>query len=254
MARNMHKYEELTPFEFGQEKERASIVYVSAGPLEYHEECNILGADTNKGYDWCLAAAEITGGIVFPMLPVAPAFGGGNYMTQEKLRSQYKLPHHRDEYADNFGSLYPSIFFSSEVCKMMYKELLDMLADEIGFKLCVFVGSHGPAAWMIKDIVIEESNGKKVYGTVTVIVAKLCALPWLTSNSAAKAQLANRLFGIGNSQPFHKASITNPFYGSTTGFYNGVHFTCSFEIRPPRGSACVHAVPVPERELRPQPA
>ena len=159
MARNMHKYEDLTPFEFEQEKERASIVYVSAGPLEYHEECNILGADTNKGYDWCLAAAEITGGIVFPMLPVAPAFGGGNYMTQEKLRSQYKLPHHRDEYADNFGSLYPSIFFSSEVCKMMYKELLDMLADEIGFKLCVFVGSHGPAAWMIKDIVIEESNG-----------------------------------------------------------------------------------------------
>ena len=62
----MHKYEELTPYEFDQEKERASIIYVAAGPLEYHEECNILGLDTNKGYDWCLAAAEITGGICFP--------------------------------------------------------------------------------------------------------------------------------------------------------------------------------------------
>ena len=70
--RNMHKYEELTPFEFNQEKERASIIYVSAGPMEYHEECNVLGIDPLKGYQWCLEAAEITGGIVFPMLPVAP--------------------------------------------------------------------------------------------------------------------------------------------------------------------------------------
>ncbi len=160
MARNMHKYEELTPYEFDREKERASIVYVSAGPLEYHEECNILGADTNKGYDWCLASAEITGGVVFPMIPVAPAFGNGTYLTQEKLREMYKLPHHRDAYENSFGSLYPSVFFSREVCKSMYKELLEMLADELEFKLCVFVGSHGPAAWLIKDIVIEESNGK----------------------------------------------------------------------------------------------
>ena len=57
----MHRYEELTPYEFELEKERASIIYISAGPLEYHEECNILGMDTNTGYDWCLAAAEITG-------------------------------------------------------------------------------------------------------------------------------------------------------------------------------------------------
>ncbi len=43
MSRNMHKYEELTPYEFNKEKEQASIVYVAAGPLEYHEECNALG-------------------------------------------------------------------------------------------------------------------------------------------------------------------------------------------------------------------
>ena len=36
----MRKHEELTPYEFDREKERASIVYVSAGPLEYHEESN----------------------------------------------------------------------------------------------------------------------------------------------------------------------------------------------------------------------
>ena len=50
MARNMHKYEELTPYEFDQEKKRASIIYAAAGPLEYHEECNALGIDPCKGY------------------------------------------------------------------------------------------------------------------------------------------------------------------------------------------------------------
>ena len=72
MSRNMHKFEELTPYEFDREKERASIIYAAAGPVEYHEECNALGIDPCKGYQWCLDAAEITGGIVFPMIPFAP--------------------------------------------------------------------------------------------------------------------------------------------------------------------------------------
>ena len=66
--RNMHKFEDLTPYEFEQEKSRASIIYVSIGPMEYHEECNVLGIDLQKGYHWCLKAAELTGGIVF--LPI----------------------------------------------------------------------------------------------------------------------------------------------------------------------------------------
>ena len=61
MARNMHKYEDLTPNEFDMEKEKASIIYLASGPLEYHEECNALGVDLLKGYSWCLKAAEKTG-------------------------------------------------------------------------------------------------------------------------------------------------------------------------------------------------
>ena len=170
MARNMHKYEELTPYEFDREKERASIVYVAAGPLEYHEECNILGLDTNKGYDWCLAAAEVTGGIVFPMLPIAPAGHRPHmskeqlraahrpHMDKEKLRQCYKLPRYREEYAEGFGSLYPSMFFSREACYPVYEELLEMLADEMQFKVCMFVGSHSPASELIKEIV-AHANG-----------------------------------------------------------------------------------------------
>lgn len=158
MSRNMHRYEELTPYEFDQEKTRASIIYVGAGPLEYHEECNILGLDTNKGYDWCLAAAEITGGIVFPMLPVAPG-GPRPYMSREDMRRAYLLPQSRDHYEESFGSLYPGVFFSRDVCRDLYRELLEIFADELKFKLCVFVGSHGPAGNMLKDIVNEEASG-----------------------------------------------------------------------------------------------
>ena len=157
MARNMHRYEELTPYEFDREKERASIIYVAAGPLEYHEECNILGLDTNKGYDWCLAAAEITGGIVFPMLPVAPA-GRPPFYSREDMRKAYSWPHYREEYAEHFGSLYPGIFFSREACRALYLELLEVLALELEFKLCVFIGSHGPAGNMLKQIIAEETN------------------------------------------------------------------------------------------------
>ena len=157
MERNMHRYEELTPYEFDREKERASIIYVGAGPLEYHEECNILGLDTNKGYDWCLAAAEQTGGIVFPMLPIAPA-GHRPHRSREELRNAYKLPHFREKYAEDFGSLYPGMFFSREACYAVYEEMLEMFADELEFKLCVFIGSHSPASQLIKEI-IANHNG-----------------------------------------------------------------------------------------------
>lgn len=157
MARNMHRYEELTPYEFEQEKARASIIYVAAGPLEYHEECNILGLDTNKGYDWCLAAAEITGGIVFPMLPVAPG-GRPPFLSREDLRGLYNCPRYRENYEESFGSLYPGIFFSREACRALYLELLEVLAIELQFKLCVFIGSHGPAGNMLKQIIAEETS------------------------------------------------------------------------------------------------
>ena len=159
MTRNMHRYEELTPYEFEQEKARASIIYISAGPIEYHEECNILGLDTNKGYDWCLAAAEITGGIVFPMLPVAPA-GHKPFRSREELQARFSLPRHRDGYEENFGSMYPSVFISRETCRALYEELLETFALELGFKMCVFIGSHGPVGEMLRQIIEEDTEAK----------------------------------------------------------------------------------------------
>ena len=156
VKRNRHKYEELTPYEFDREKERASIIYVGSGPLEYHEEPNTLGMDLQKGYQWCLEAAEITGGIVFPPLPVAPDWFWplDDWEALRKRWRQVKF----GEYT-KIPLLYPGVMFSRDTAERVYRELLETFADFLGFKLCVFIGSHGPAGQMIKYIVARE-NGR----------------------------------------------------------------------------------------------
>ena len=151
----MHKYEELTPYEFDREKEHASIIYVGAGPMEYHEEPNALGIDLLKGYQWCLEAAEITGGIVFPPLPVASDWFWP-HDDWDALRKRYRKVRF-GEYT-KLPLLYPGVMFSRDTVERMYRELLETFADFLGFKLCVFVGSHGPAGQLIKYIVARENG------------------------------------------------------------------------------------------------
>ena len=156
MARNMHKFEELTPYEFDREKEKTSIIYVGAGPMEYHEEYNALGIDPCKAYEWCLSAAEITGGIVFPMLPIAPS---GAYPCKSKAQLQESMRSVKFGEYTRTPLLYPSVMTSAEVCKALYLELLETFVLEHKFKMCVFFGGHGPAGAMIKNIVVESNPG-----------------------------------------------------------------------------------------------
>ena len=166
----MHKYEELTPYEFDQEKARASIIYAAAGPMEYHEECNTLGIDPAKGYEWCLAAAEITGGIIFPMIPFAPG-GRPPFTSADDLRKRRQL---KDipfgEYLSQ-PHIYPSVISSREVCRALYLELLETFAEELGFKLCVFFGSHGPAGNMIRELTAE--HGGTIHGMEVMAVGSM---------------------------------------------------------------------------------
>lgn len=156
MSRNLHKYEELTPYEFAREKERASIIYLASGPLEFHEGCNAMGVDAFKGYDWCLAAAGITGGIVFPPVPIGPCTapprfeGDINFQERGGIRDVMSGKTH---FRGRFGP--PSLFTSYSVCHAFFSELLEAFAQDLKFKLCVFVGSHGPSGDLCRRIVRE---------------------------------------------------------------------------------------------------
>lgn len=157
--RNPHKYEELLPEEFYEEFKRAPIAYWGCGAMEEHGLHNPLGADPWVAYETCLRAAGISGGIVFPPVPVAPAGVPG--FSREELRKRAK---------DLFP---PSLWTSRELCRQFYVELLESLAD-LGFKSCIAFGGHWPADLLLQEI--HKELGGQVGpmrfwggGTVTIL-------------------------------------------------------------------------------------
>lgn len=132
-----HKYEELLPEQFYEELGRAPIAYWSCGAMEEHGLHNALGTDPLVAYEVCLRAVEISGGIVFPSVPFAPA--GMPSFSRSQLRARTK-----ELYA-------PSLWTSVELCKQIYVELLESLAD-LGFKACVACAGHWPAERLLEDI------------------------------------------------------------------------------------------------------
>jgi creatinine amidohydrolase/Fe(II)-dependent formamide hydrolase-like protein len=150
--RNLHKYEELFPDEFAAEFERSPIIYCAFGPMEYHCAHSALGMDPVKGYEICLRAAEISGGIVFPMMPIAP--GGNPLMNRGQIR-------------ETAYTCRPSVITSVAICEQLYYELFESFAEDIGFKVCVAMGSHGPAGALARKI--AEAN--PVLKGMTIIMA-----------------------------------------------------------------------------------
>ncbi|MGD9519513.1 MAG: creatininase family protein [Armatimonadota bacterium] len=143
--RHPHKWEELLPEEFFAEMERAPIVYWSCGAMEEHGLHMALGNDYIQMYEVCLRAADITGGIVFPPVPFAPA--GIPSLSREELRS-------------GEHELYPpSLWVSRELCEWIYTELLESLAD-VGFRACVALGGHYPADLLLREI--EQKTGGRI--------------------------------------------------------------------------------------------
>jgi len=150
--RNMHKFEELLPEEFEAEIKKSSIIYCAFGPMEYHGIYNALGIDPGKAYEICLRAASISGGVVFPMVPIAPcgSMDVDKLFNRDEIRNQYKKSH---------KSSRVSVMTSVDICKKLYYELLENFAEDLGVKVCVAFGGHGPAGILIKRI-SEEHNAE----------------------------------------------------------------------------------------------
>lgn len=140
-----HKYEQLLPEQFYEEWERAPIAYWSCGAMEEHGLHNPLGTDPLVAYEVCLRAAEISGGIVFPSVPFAPA--GMPSLSRSQLRARTK-----ELYA-------PSLWTSVELCRQVYLELLESLAD-LGFKACVACSGHWPAEHLLEQI--QKEHGGRI--------------------------------------------------------------------------------------------
>ncbi len=154
--RGTHRWEEMLPEEFMEEFERAPIAYFACGAMEEHGLHNALGTDPFQGHELCLRAVEVTGGIVYPPVPFAPAYIPG--LSREELRAGEKplFP--------------PSLWVSRELCERVYLELMESLAD-MGFRACLGVGGHYPADLLLRDL--EQRHGGRIgdmrfYGGGTV--------------------------------------------------------------------------------------
>jgi creatinine amidohydrolase len=146
-TRHPHKYEELLPEEFYEQQERAPIIYLPIGAPEEHGLQTVLAADPWAAYEICLRAAERSGGIVYPIIPIAPA--GHPSWSREQLRSGKK------------DAAPPSCFVSREVCKTLYNELMESLAD-LNFKSCMAFSGHFPGDVLLQDI--EKELGGTIRG------------------------------------------------------------------------------------------
>ena len=172
--RNPHHYEELLPDEFYEEQKRAPIAYFATGAMEEHGLHLAQGTDLYVAYETCLRAAEIAGGIVFPPVPFAIAYAPPG-ASRAELRSKAK-----ELYA-------PSLWISGELCRQLYVELLESLAD-LGFKACIAFGGHGPADSLLQQIE-KEMDGRvgamRFWGGGTVRILK----DWLAAEGKKRPEI-----------------------------------------------------------------
>jgi creatinine amidohydrolase/Fe(II)-dependent formamide hydrolase-like protein len=124
--------------------------------MEEHGLHNALGVDPYTGYDICLRAVEMSGGILLPPVPLAPA-GDPGY-SREQLRSRkYEL-------------YPPSLWLSRELCEGIYVELMESMAD-IGFRVCIAFGGHWPADILLQEIERKYAGKigtRKIWGGGTI--------------------------------------------------------------------------------------
>lgn len=111
------KYEELTARELKAALNEKSLVYFPIGSLEFHGPHLPLGMDTIHAYEFCLQAAEQTGGVALPPT-VWGALGHVGY----------------------FGSLLVSEHTRDAIVRDVFR-----LLSEQGVKLIVATTGHWPA-------------------------------------------------------------------------------------------------------------
>jgi creatinine amidohydrolase len=127
------QFEEMFPWEFAQALERAPICYFPLGVLEWHGEHNAVGLDAIKAKAVCVRAAQLSGGIVLPLIYWTPDtrydLEDGSYLTGAiESGERYHVP----------GSMF---WIRPET----YRELLLDIYEAVrrrGFKVILVVTGH----------------------------------------------------------------------------------------------------------------
>ncbi len=159
MTTDAVQYERMTPREVCAARDRAPVVYVPVGPLEWHAEHLPLGTDPIHAHHIACGAAQRTGGVVLP-----PAFIGtdsrrppGNV---EEGLGPFDLPDDAEVVGmDLPGFSVRSLYFHETLFGLVVRETVRMLKRE-AWSVVVLVNGHGAPnqARMLERIADEESE------------------------------------------------------------------------------------------------
>jgi creatinine amidohydrolase len=154
-------YEELTPSEFRKRLKDAPVAYLPMGTLEWHGEHLPLGSDGIQSSEFFKLLATKAGGIVLPMLFLAPDtmissgetdYYGSDFITAGQPGKYYYPPQQLD------GSAYR---VDDNTFRLILEGILKQL-KRAGFRIVVAHG-HGPStAFFIR----HQEQWEKEFGLV----------------------------------------------------------------------------------------
>jgi creatinine amidohydrolase len=158
------RYELMRPQEILAAQDKASVIYVPVGPMEWHGPHLPIGTDMLHAYEIALNTAQITGGVVHPSIPL----GTETYLTREELQFRGFTGDERVIGMDFPGLSLPSLYNEESAFGVIMHDIIRLLKRQ-GYKLIVILNGHEATNQIstLNRIAIEETEP----GKVTVIFA-----------------------------------------------------------------------------------
>jgi creatinine amidohydrolase len=149
------RYELMRPQQIIAARDKAPVVYVPLGPLEWHGPHLPFGVDMLHAYAMALEAARQTGGVVLPSLPL----GTETYITPERLRDRGFKGDERIIGMDFPGFPLPSLYVEECALGVIVNEIVRALKRQ-RFRVIVLVNGHGGPNHraVLNRIAIEQSE------------------------------------------------------------------------------------------------
>lgn len=151
------RLEYMRPDQIVAERERCSIAYLAAGPLEWHGPAGPFGTDPLAAYEAARRCALAVGGVLLPPL----------YIGTERERKPQDLANmgftDTQQYIlgmDFPDNSVPSYYFREDIFAMVLREYVRLLVKQ-GYKLVVIVNGHGAAGQVESaNRIAAEFNGE----------------------------------------------------------------------------------------------
>lgn len=148
------KYELMRPDEIIGALTTTPVIYVPIGPMEWHGPHLPLGVDMLHAYTLATEAARLTGGVVFPPLPL----GTETYLSTERVRDRGFVGTERIIGMDFPGFPLRSVYIEESAFGVIIHELIRSIRRQ-NFRVIALINGHGGRNHLATlDRIAEEAS------------------------------------------------------------------------------------------------